>query len=49
MGAVEHGIVFMNGGIGLFTGEHEAGHLGVASIRLREDLIKAGAGADIAS
>ncbi len=49
VGAVQHGVVFMDGGVGLFTGEHEAGHLGVASVGLGEELIEAGARADIAS
>ncbi len=42
MGAVEHGIVLVDGRVRLFAGEHEARDLGVASVGLCEDLVEAG-------
>ena len=42
VGAVEHGIVLVDGRVRLFAGQHEARDLGVASVGLCEDLVEAG-------
>ena len=49
VGAVEHGVVLVDGGVGFFAAEDETGDLGGAAVVGSDDLVEAGAGADFAA
>ncbi len=46
--AVEHRIVFVDRGVGLFAAQHQARHLGLMAMALGHELVEAGAGANFA-
>jgi len=49
MAAVEHGVVFVDGWVGFFAAEHEAGDFDLTCVMLSDELVDAGAGADSAT
>jgi hypothetical protein len=49
MTAVQHGVVFVDGRVGFFTPEDQAGDFGGLAVRLCQQLVDAGATANAAT